>query len=101
MSDCVVDAFLVCSLSWYVLSSGPKDGDDQFVFPLAIKGDFDGLMPSYLASLYSWLDKCVQNVTKGIGQYDMVIHIDSSLRQIFMREDSSIGSGPLNRYPKI
>lgn len=57
------------------------DGLHQFVFPLAIhiaKG-----VKFVLAPLYN---ECVQNVTKEVGRYDVVMLEDSNFFQMFLSE---------------
>lgn len=65
---------------WYVILTGPKDGLNHYVFPLAIslaKGENLVLASSYLGSLYAHLDECVGNVVKPMGRYNVVTHVDT------------------------
>lgn len=71
-SEVVLEAMLAFWLSWYVLSSGPEDGINSYVFPLAIKlakGEKFALTPVFLGSLFYRLDKCVQSLVRLMGQY--------------------------------
>lgn len=61
-SEIVLDAMLSYWLSWYVLLSGPEDGINSYIFPLAIrlaKGKSLALAPIFLGSLYYRLDECL------------------------------------------
>lgn len=74
-------------LSYQFVFLGPEDEINPFGFPLAIilaKGKRLALAPIYLSSLYARLDKCVNNVARSVGRYEVVPHRDVELLQIFL-----------------
>lgn len=80
-SEVVLKAMLAYWLSWYVLPSGPKDGMNPYVFPLAVrlaKGEKLALAPVFLGSLFFNLDECGQNLVKSIGWYTVVSYANTS-----------------------
>lgn len=82
-----VEAFLSFWLSRYVLPSGPEDGINAYVFPLAVRlarGKKLSLGPLYLGLLYARVDECVRNITSSMGGYDVFTHVDSAFIQIFL-----------------
>lgn len=82
------ETMLVHWLSWYVLPSGPEDGLNPYVFPLAIrlaKGERLALASIYFGSLFYRLDECIKNIVKSIGRYHVVTHATAFL-QLFLWE---------------
>lgn len=59
----------------------------SYVFLLAIlleKGERLALGLIYLGSLFARLDEFIINVTRSLGSYDVVMHVNSSFLQIFI-----------------
>lgn len=87
-----MEALLAYWLSWFVLPSGLQDGQNAYVFPLAIllvKGEV-GSGSIVLRVFYAWLVECMES-TLG-GRYDVVTHEDSSFPQMFIWERSYCGN---------
>lgn len=88
-SEVVLEAMLAFWLSWYVLPSGPKDGINPFVFPLAIrlsKGERLVLAPIFLGSFFFRLDECVENLVKSMDRYTVASYAHTAFLQLFLWE---------------
>lgn len=82
-----VEAILVFWLSCYVLPSGPEDGINSFVFPLAIrlaKGEKIALGPIFLGSLFYRLDECVRSLVRSRGRYTVTSYGQTAFLQLFL-----------------
>lgn len=88
-SEVRVEAMLSFWLSWYILPSGPKDGLNAFVFPLAIhlaRGEKVALAPIFLGSLFYRLDECVQSLVRSMGRYTVASYAQTAFLQMFLWE---------------
>lgn len=86
-----MEGLLTYWLSWFVLPRSLEDGLNSYVFPLAIllaKGENLPLASLYLGSLYARL-MCLGNVTRLMGRYDVVTHVDFSFLHMFIWEHFS------------
>lgn len=98
-SEVRVEAMLSFWLSWYVLPSGPEDGLNAFVFPLAIRlarGEKIALAPIFLGSLFHRLDECVQSLVRSMGRYTVASYAQTAFLQLFLWEHfKSYGPQPV------
>lgn len=72
-----------------MLPSGPEDGIHPYVFPLVVKlakGEKLALVPIFLGSLFYRLDECVHNLSKSMGRYTVVSHVNSAFLHLFLWE---------------
>lgn len=86
-SEVKVEAMLSFWLSWYVLTSGPEDGINAFVFPLAIhlaRGEKVALASIFLGSLFYRLDECVQSLIRSMGRYTVASYAQTVFLQMFL-----------------
>lgn len=84
-----VEAMLSFWLSWYVLPSGPEDGINAFVFPLAIRlarGEKVALAPIFLRSLFYRLDECIESLVRSMGRYTVASYAQTAFLQMFLWE---------------
>lgn len=68
----MVEALLAYWLSWFFLPSGPEDGLNYYVNPLAIllvNGEKLALALLYLRSLYAQFDDCMKNMICTVSRY--------------------------------
>lgn len=86
----IIEAFLANSLSRY-MSNKPEQGLNQYIFPLAIliaKCMRFALTTMYLGFLYRGWNKCVRNITRPMGRYDIVMHANSSFYKCSFKRES-------------
>lgn len=82
-------AMLSFWLSWYVLSSGPEDSINAYVFPMAIRlarGEKVALAPIFLGSLFYRLNECVQTLIRSMGRYIVASYAQMAFLQMFLWE---------------
>lgn len=85
----MLEALLSYKLSWFVLSSGPQDGLNAYVFPLALllaRGERLALVLICLGSLLVMPQVRVVNNVCSVGRYDVVAQIETSFLQMFLCE---------------
>lgn len=91
LSGLVLETLLAYWLSLFVWLSGLEDNMNIYVCPLAIlhtKGREAAIGTNFLGSLYTCLHECITYITRSLGQYDVVIHVDTKFIQMFLLECS-------------
>lgn len=89
MSKVRLEAMLSFWLSWHVLLSGPEDGINAYVFPIAIRlarGEKVALTPIFLGSLFYRLYECVHNLISSMGCHTMALYAQTAFLQMFLWE---------------
>lgn len=85
-------------LSWFIFSSELENKLNDYVYPSKVhlaKGKKATLAIVYLRSLYAHLEECVADMSRSLGRYDVVSHIDSVFLQMFLWECfGSLASNP-------
>lgn len=69
------------------MPNGQQDGLHLYVFLMTIliaKGVSFALAPLYFE--YAQLDECTSNISPTVGRYNVVIHVDSNILQVFIYE---------------
>lgn len=82
-SEVRIEAMLSFWLSWYILPSGPEDGLNAFVFPLA-RGEKVALSSIFLGSLFYRLDECILSLVWSMGRYTVASYAQTAFLQIFL-----------------